>query len=95
MNAVKTYQNQLGLKPNGIITAALIKDMKVTALQRIEQILLNMGRMRWMTTEPSGQLIVVNIPEFELHVYEGKKKAFDMDVVVGKEGHNTTYLPAI
>jgi L,D-transpeptidase YcbB len=24
-----------------------------------------------------------------LHVYEGKQKAFDMDVVVGKEGHNT------
>jgi hypothetical protein len=36
-----------------------------------------------------GQLIVVNIPEFILHVYEGKQKAFDMNVVVGKEGHNT------
>jgi murein L,D-transpeptidase YcbB/YkuD len=45
--------------------------------------------MRWMPTEPSGQLIVVNIPEFILHVYEGKNKAFDMNVVVGKEGHNT------
>jgi murein L,D-transpeptidase YcbB/YkuD len=34
-------------------------------------------------------LILVNIPEFVLHVYEGNKKAFDMNVVVGKEGHNT------
>lgn len=42
-----------------------------------------------MPTEPAGQLIVVNIPEFILHVYEGKTKAFDMNVVVGKEGHNT------
>ena len=90
VNAVKNFQNELGLKPDGIITASLIKDMNVTTLQRIEQLLINMGRMRWMTTEPSGQLIVVNIPEFELHVYEGKRKAFDMDVVVGKEGHNTT-----
>ena len=90
VNAVKNFQNELGLKPDGIITPSLIKDMNVTALQRIEQLLINMGRMRWMTTEPSGQLIVVNIPEFELHVYEGKRKAFDMDVVVGKEGHNTT-----
>jgi murein L,D-transpeptidase YcbB/YkuD len=48
-----------------------------------------MGRMRWMPSEPSGQLIVVNIPEFVMHVYEGNKKAFDMNVVVGKEGHNT------
>jgi murein L,D-transpeptidase YcbB/YkuD len=90
LNAVKTFQNELGVKPDGIITPTVIKDMNVTALQRIEQLLINMGRMRWMTTEPSGQLIVVNIPEFELHVYEGKRKAFDMDVVVGKEGHNTT-----
>jgi murein L,D-transpeptidase YcbB/YkuD len=48
-----------------------------------------MDRMRWMPTEPAGQLIVVNIPEFVLHVYEDKKKAFDMNVVVGKEGNNT------
>jgi len=45
--------------------------------------------MRWMPAEMSGNLILVNIPEFMLHVYENNKKAFDMVVVVGKEGHNT------
>jgi murein L,D-transpeptidase YcbB/YkuD len=45
--------------------------------------------MRWMSSMHPDQLIVVNIPEFVLHVYEGKQKAFDMNVVVGKEGHNT------
>jgi murein L,D-transpeptidase YcbB/YkuD len=63
--------------------------MNVPVIKRLEQILMNMGRMRWMPEAESGQLILVNIPEFELHVYEGKKKAFDMNVVVGKEGHNT------
>lgn len=89
-NAVKTFQISMGYKPDGVITAQLIKDMNVPATERVKQILLNMGRMRWMPTEPSGQLIVVNIPEFVLHVYENKKKAWDMNVVVGKEGHNTT-----
>ena len=89
VNAVKNYQTRMGYKPDGIITAQLIDDMNVPALKRVEQILMNMGRMRWMPTAPSGQLIVVNIPEFELHVYEGKNKVFDIDVVVGKEGHNT------
>ena len=88
-NAVRTFQITMGYKPDGVITAQLIKDMNVPALERVKQILMNMGRMRWMPTEPSGQLIVVNIPEFVLHVYEGKKKAWDMNVVVGKEGHNT------
>lgn len=88
-SAVKTYQMRMGYTPDGIITASLIKDMNVPVLKRIEQILMNMGRMRWMPAERSGQMIVVNIPEFKLYVYEGKNKVFDMNVVVGKEGHNT------
>lgn len=89
-NGVRTFQIRMGYKPTGIITAQLIKDMNVPALKRIEQILMNMGRMRWMPqASSSDQLIVVNIPEFVLHMYEGKQKAFDMNVVVGKEGHNT------
>jgi murein L,D-transpeptidase YcbB/YkuD len=87
--AIRAYQQRFGYKPTGIITPELVKDMNVPAVNRLEQILMNMGRMRWMPEASSGQLILVNIPEFVLHVYEGKKKAFDMDVVVGKEGHNT------
>lgn len=87
--AVKVFQTRYGYKPDGIITPALIKDMNVSAEQRVEQILMNMERMRWMPVEPDGNLILVNIPEFVLHVYEGKSKVFDMVVVVGKEGHNT------
>jgi len=63
--------------------------MNIPVQQRIEQILINMDRMRWMPKEPKGDLIVVNIPEFVLHVMENNKKVFDMNVVVGKEGHNT------
>jgi murein L,D-transpeptidase YcbB/YkuD len=45
--------------------------------------------MQWMIQEPKGKMIVVNIPEFILHVKDGAQKVFDMNVVVGKEGHNT------
>lgn len=87
--AVRRFQQGLGYTPTGVVNAQLVKDMNVPAKDRLEQILINMERMRWLPTEPSGQLIVVNIPEFILHVYEGKQKAFAMNVVVGKEGHNT------
>lgn len=88
-NAVRVFQQQLGLTPTGKVNPQLIKAMNVPAQQRVAQILLNMDRMRWLPTAPSGQLIVVNIPEFTLHLYDGKNKVFDMNVVVGKEGHNT------
>ncbi|HMI77157.1 MAG TPA: L,D-transpeptidase family protein [Ferruginibacter sp.] len=86
---IKNNQYRFGYSQTGIITDALVKDMNVPVLERIKQILLNMGRMQWMINEPKGQMIVVNIPEFILHVKDGPKKVFDMNVVVGKEGHNT------
>ena len=89
VNGIKHFQQRLGLTPDGLISAALLKDLNVSAEQRLQQILVNLYRMRWMPQEPDGRLILVNIPEFELHLLEGKNKVFDMDVVVGKEGHNT------
>jgi murein L,D-transpeptidase YcbB/YkuD len=89
VTAIKNFQERHGYTPTGGISDSLIKEMNVPVSKRIQQIIMNMERMRWMATRQNGNLIVVNIPEFVLHVYEGNKKAFDMDVVVGKEGHNT------
>lgn len=87
--AVKRFEKRHGYKDDGIITAEIIKEMNVSAEKRLMQILLNMDRMRWMPQKPEGNLIIVNIPEFMLHVYDGKKLLFDMVVVVGKVGNNT------
>ena len=89
-NAVKAYQLSHGYKPTGEVTAPLIKDMNIPALTRVQQLLINMQRMRWMPTNTAGRLIMVNIPEFELYVDSAKTILFQMDVVVGAEGHNTT-----
>lgn len=87
--AVKNFQRRHGYKDDGIITANLVKDMNIPARQRLMEILLNMDRMRWLPQKPTGNLIIVNLPEFMLHVYEGNKTVFDMAVVVGKVGNNT------
>ena len=89
-NAIKIYQSNHGFKASGQVTRNLIKDMNISALARVQQLLINMQRMRWMPTEPDGLLIIVNIPEFELFVDSGKKVLFQMDVVVGAAGHHTS-----
>jgi murein L,D-transpeptidase YcbB/YkuD len=89
-NGIKNFEARYGYTPDGKLSASLLKEMNVPVIERVKQILINMNRMRWMPHEPEGQLIVVNIPEFILHMYNGKNKEFDMPVVVGKEGHNTT-----
>jgi murein L,D-transpeptidase YcbB/YkuD len=89
VNAIHAFQERMGYTSSASLTDQQIKDLNVPASVRLEQLLMNMERMRWMPVAPSGNLIVVNIPEFVLHVYEGNKKAFDMNIVVGKEGHTT------
>jgi murein L,D-transpeptidase YcbB/YkuD len=86
---IKNYQRRFGYTPDGKLTAGLLKEMNVPVQHRLQQILINMERMRWMPSRPSGDLILVNIPEFVLHVFDGKNKVFDINIVVGKEGHNT------
>jgi L,D-transpeptidase YcbB len=87
--AVKIFQARHGYKQDGVVGTTLIKDMNVPARDRLMQVLLNMDRMRWMPQKPAGNLIITNIPEFMLHVYDGNKELFDMVVVVGKVGNNT------
>ncbi|MES2331607.1 MAG: L,D-transpeptidase family protein [Bacteroidota bacterium] len=87
--AIKEYQTNEGITPDGKITSALIKSLNIPAASRVQQILVNMERMRWMPTKKEGKLIMVNIPEFMLHITEGDKHVIHMPVVVGKEGHTT------
>jgi len=87
--AVKKFQQRHGLETTGIVGEATLKEMNVPVAHRIQQILINMDRMRWLPIQPEGDLIIVNIPAFILHVKEGNKNVFDMDVVVGKGGHDT------
>ena len=87
--AVRSFQERHGYTPDGIIAASTIKEMNISVEETIQKLLINLDRMRWMPSKPSGNLIVVNIPEFVMHVTEGSKKVFDMNVVVGKEGNGT------
>ncbi|NII24377.1 L,D-transpeptidase family protein [Pseudoflavitalea sp. X16] len=89
LNAIKTVQSSYGFTADGAISLALIKELNVPAEKRIAQLLVNLERMRWMPAEPSGNLIWVNIPAFKLYVQDGSQQLFDMDIVVGKEGHST------
>jgi murein L,D-transpeptidase YcbB/YkuD len=87
--AIKTYQNSVGIKPDGSVSDALIKQLNVPLQKRIEQILINLDRMRWLPENQGSNYILANIPEFKIHVYDSSKEQFEMKTVVGKEGHST------
>ncbi|WP_167013710.1 murein L,D-transpeptidase [Chitinophaga sp. Cy-1792] len=87
--ALRSYQVRMGLKDDGLITPAVIKTLNVPISQRMRQILLNMERLRWAAVVPPKNYILVNIPEFKLHVYQDGALAWSCNVVVGTPGTHT------
>ncbi len=87
--AVLQSQKRYGIAEDGVIGPDLLNNLNVTINKRIEQLLINMERMRWMPKEAVGTRIIANIPEFKVHVFEGQKKVFDIDIVVGTLANRT------
>lgn len=87
--AVKSFQERNGLKPTGIVNDSMINVLNVPVEQRIEQIIVNMNRLMWMPLKTDSSRIEVNIPSQMLVAYADSGKAFEMPVIVGKEGSGT------
>ena len=89
VSAVKAFQQDAGLKPDGIVGGATLKQLNVPIGTRIDQLILNMERWRWLPKRFEPNYLLVNIPEYTLHVIEEGKEAFNMRVIVGKVLHET------
>ncbi|GAB2640953.1 L,D-transpeptidase family protein [Emticicia sediminis] len=89
-SAVKRFQKRMGLTENGKVSAATLAALNVPIEARIRQMMINIERLRWAPVELENDYLMVNIPEFRLHVFENKKLAWDMNVVVGKEASKTS-----
>ncbi|MBX0289377.1 L,D-transpeptidase family protein [Hymenobacter sp. HSC-4F20] len=82
--AVKEFQQQNGLKADGVVAGETLRLLNIPVNQRIDQIMLNMERWRWIPKKFEPSYLLVNIPEYTLHVVEEGKEAFTMPVIVGK-----------
>jgi murein L,D-transpeptidase YcbB/YkuD len=83
VEAVTRFQRRHGLLDDGIIGAGVLRALNVTPAERLRTILVNMERLRWVPDHPPSTAIVVNIPEFRLHVLEEGRDVLTMPVVVG------------
>lgn len=87
--AVTHYQQRLGLPENGAINSKTLIELNKTVDYRIKQMIINLERLRWVPIEIEKDYILVNIPEYKLHVFENKKLIWEANVVVGKEAKQT------
>ena len=87
--AVKSFQEDAGLKPDGVVAGETLRQLNVPIGDRIDQVILNMERWRWLPKRFEPDYLLVNIPEYKLHVIEKNKEVMDMRVIVGKVLHET------
>lgn len=88
-DALKKAQKQFGLTTNAKLSKSLLKALNVPLELRIQQMLINLERMRWTPLIPQNKFVLVNIPEYRLHVFEERKEVLNMGIVVGKAANKT------
>ncbi len=89
VEAVKRFQKNHNLSRDGVIGGQTLAAMNVPVEFRVQQIIINMERYRWLKRMNDEQLVAVNIAGFRAAA--GKPDKFDiaMPVIVGKTYHKT------
>ncbi len=89
VEAVKGFQSRHGLEDDGVVGPRTRAALSVSVLQRIEQILVGMERLRWLPRNINNRAVIVNVPAYRLWLYDKGEVVIDMRTVVGSVRHQT------
>jgi len=87
--AVKKFQKRHNLSNDGVIGKQTLAAMNVSVDYRIQQIIINMERYRWLKPLHDERLVVVNIAGFEAAAGTQNNSDISMPVIVGNTYHET------
>ena len=86
---VKQFQRRHSLYPDGVIGPATLQAMNVSAKERLQQIIINLERLRWLPDDLGRRYIMVNLANYRLKAIEDDKVKLNMRVIVGKTKRST------
>jgi len=87
--AVMDFQRQYSLDADGIIGSKTLDLLNRTNREKMEQIVANLERLRWLEQEKPDRYILVNLPSQMLWAVEKGRKTIEMKVVVGMPWRKT------
>lgn len=87
--AVKRFQLQHGLDDDGVVGARTIAELNVPAEKRVDQLIVNLERTRWVFRDLEPRFLVVNIAGFEVYLVEDRNVVWNSRVQVGKPYRKT------
>ena len=92
MLAVSDFQIRHGLEGDGVLGKQTLHELNTPITHRINQLELNLSRAQSLSIPEADRFLLVNIPAYQLYVYDNKEIAFQTRVVVGKKKHKTPLL---
>lgn len=84
VNAMKKFQAEHHLTNDGVVGQATIKMLNFGARKRVEEIEVNMERMRWFVPPEKTHYVRVNLPEFKVWMIYPADSSKSMNICVGK-----------
>jgi L,D-transpeptidase YcbB len=83
-DALKKYQVEHDLKPNGLLTQQTVEALNSHQPDRpIDTIIADMERWRWMPHDLGGDYVVVNLPDYTLRVFQHDRQIWMTKIVIG------------
>jgi murein L,D-transpeptidase YcbB/YkuD len=90
--AVKLFQLRSGLGDDGVVGGRTRVQLNVSIERRIQQIVVNMERLRWLPDKLGDRHVVVNLPGYSLKAVENGEAKLQMPVIVGSAVRATPIL---
>lgn len=87
--AVIGFQKRHQLDADGVVGPATLAAMNIPVEQRIDQIRVNLERMRWTLKGVGDDFLIVDIAGFEVLNYRGDKLTWSSDAQVGRPYRQT------
>lgn len=87
--AVRLFQANHGIQSDGIIGPQTIKAMNISPLQRLQQVQINLERLRWINALRSDSLLLINIASGHLQLIRGNELLWQARAQTGRPNRPT------
>jgi murein L,D-transpeptidase YcbB/YkuD len=95
IQAVQRAQKRFGLNPDGVVGRGTLEALNTPVEQRIDQIVANMERWRWLPQTLPPERIQVNVAAAILSVFHHDTPTLTMRAVTGRPGDETPMLSSM